>query len=199
MIAAFRIPYAPERDVQIVEVKQELVTLEEIQQTRQEVLPPAPPRPPVPVEVPNDVVLDDAELELDASLDLNEALVDLRPPLPAPPPAEELEEEEAEIFVAVEDMPQMIGGVARLIQTIVYPEMARKAGVEGTVIVQIIIDEEGVPRDPVILRSASDLLDDAAVEAVMRQRFTPGRQRGRAVKVKLAIPVTFRLRNIAEG
>ncbi len=196
VILAFQIPVSSRSDYTIVEVRQELVTLEEIQQTRQELPPPAPPRPPVPIEVANDQVLDESiELNLDASLDLDEALVDVQPPPPPPPQEEEEEEISNEIFVAVEDMPVMIGGIASLTAAIQYPEMARKAGVEGRVIVQIIIDENGIPRDPVIVRSASELLDEEAVRAVMMQRFTPGKQRGRAVKVKLAIPVMFRLRS----
>ncbi len=195
VVLAFKIPVSSHSDYTIVEVRQELVTLEEIQQTRQELPPPAPPRPPVPIEVANDQVLDESiELNLDASLDLDQALLDVQPP-PPPLPQEEVEEVSNEIFVAVEDMPLMIGGVASLTAAIQYPEMARKAGVEGRVIVQIIIDEKGIPRDPVIIRSASELLDDEAVRAVMMQRFTPGKQRGRAVKVKLAIPVMFRLRS----
>ncbi|MEZ4701312.1 MAG: TonB family protein [Rhodothermales bacterium] len=193
VLIAFRIPYNPTGGYTIVEVRQELVALEEIQQTRQELPPPAPPRPPVPIEVPNDVLLESEDLSLDAALDLDEALLDVQPPLPAPPPAEVVEEE-PEIFVAVEQMPEMIGGVASLMKDVTYPEMARKASVEGSVIVQIVVDEEGMPRDPVILRSASELLDEAAVKAVMLQRFKPGRQRGRAVKVKMAIPVIFRLK-----
>ena len=94
-------------------------------------------------------------------------------------------------------MPVLIGGLSSLTSAIEYPEMARKAGVEGRVIVQIIIDEQGIPRDPIIVRSVSGLLDEEAMRAVMLQRFTPGRQRGRAVKVKLAIPVMFRLRNVS--
>jgi len=197
VVLAFHIPVSSHSDYTIVEVRQELVTLEEILQTRQELPPPAPPRPPVPIEVPNDQVLDESvELQFDASLDLDEALVDVKPP-PPPPTVEEEEEVSNEIFVAVEDMPVLIGGLSSLTSAIEYPEMARKAGVEGRVIVQIIIDEQGIPRDPIIVRSVSGLLDEEAMRAVMLQRFTPGRQRGRAVKVKLAIPVMFRLRNVS--
>ncbi len=193
-ILLFRIPIAPKSSFVVVDVQQELVTLEEIQQPKQEILPPAPPRPPVPIEVPNDVVMDDVELDLDVALDLDEAIVDLQPP-PAPALPEVEEEPEPEIFVAVEDMPEMIGGIASLMKDVTYPEMARKAGVEGTVVVQIVVDENGMPRDPTIIKSASDLLDEAAVKAVMLQRFKPGKQRGKAVKVKMAIPVIFRLRS----
>ncbi|MEM0963789.1 MAG: energy transducer TonB, partial [Bacteroidota bacterium] len=76
---------------------------------------------------------------------------------------------------------------------VVYPSMAREAGIEGQVVVQFIVDEEGNVTDPVVLRSPADILSQAALEAVNASRFTPARQQGRAVKVRFAVPVTFRL------
>jgi protein TonB len=57
----------------------------------------------------------------------------------------------------------------------------------------LLIDENGVPSNPVILRSAGQILNDAAKEALLKQRFTPGRQRGKAVRVQMAFPVRFKL------
>ncbi len=163
--------------------------MEEIQQTKQQIQPPPPPRPIIPVLVPDDELLTDLDLDLDASLELDMALVDL-----GPPPAEEEEDfSEPEVFVVVESMPKMIGGVASLVQSVKYPVIARKNGIEGNVIVKIIVDDEGKPQNPTIMRSPSPLLNDAAVKAVMKQLFEPGRQRGRAVKVEVVVPVKFRL------
>jgi protein TonB len=174
--------------------QQEVVQMEEIQQTEQVERPPAPPRPPVPVEVPNDTVLENEVLDLDATLDLDDALADLPPP-PPPPPTEEAETvPEPEIFVAVEQMPQIIGGDSKVYDYLVYPELARQAGMQGLVIVQIVVDENGIPSDPQIIRSAGLVLDNAAQDAVMKLRFIPGRQRGRAVKVRMSVPIRFELR-----
>ena len=96
-------------------------------------------------------------------------------------------------FEVVDDPPELVGGLAALAQTVVYPEAARRAGVEGRVVVQFVVDETGAVRDPVAVRSDSDLLSQAAVDAVRQQRFTPGRVEGRPVKVRFAVPVTFRL------
>lgn len=189
VLLAFQIPVSGGGDFEVVEVKQELVTMEEIQQTKQQILPPPPPRPIIPVLVPDDELIVDEDLDLDAALELDEMLVDVMPP----PPVEEEEPDEPEIFVAVESMPKMIGGMANLLKSVKYPVVARKGGVEGNVIVKIVVDEEGNPLNPTIMRSPSAVLDDAAVEAVMKQRFEPGRQRGRAVKVEVVIPVKFRL------
>lgn len=171
-------------------VEQEVVTMQEIAQTVQQTLPPPPPRPPVPVEVPDETVLDDVALDLDATLDLTAAAE-----LPPPPQqeAEGEEEGEAEIFVVVEDLPEMIGGTAKLSADVKYPQIARQAGLEGLVVVKIVVNADGTPSDPVILKSPGAALDNAAIEAVMMQKFKPGRQRGRAVAAYMAIPVRFRL------
>lgn len=172
--------------------QQEVVQMEEIEQTTQEMKAPPPPRPPVPVEVPNDVVFDDIELDLDVTLDLDAEILDIPPPPPAP--AVEEEEPEPEIFVVVEQMPTIIGGNARIYELLEYPEIARQAGIEGMVVVQVVIRPDGTPADPVVARSGGDVLDLAAVNAVMKLTFEPGKQRGKAVSVRLAIPIRFRLK-----
>lgn len=192
-ILGFRIPLKDSETKQITLAAQEIVEIAEIQQTKQKTLPPPPPRPPIPLAVPDDEILDDFELELDAALDLDQELeVPMAPP---PAPEEEVEEEvEPEIFVAVEQMPVLIGGKAALMDAVVYPEMAIMAGLEGTVVVQIVVQPDGVPSDPVVVKSVADVLDNAAIEAVMKQRFEPGRQRNVPVPVRMAMPVKFQLR-----
>ncbi|MBT8401621.1 MAG: hypothetical protein KJO98_14180, partial [Rhodothermia bacterium] len=115
LIGAFNIPIREADQNEIKLAQQELVELEDIVQTQQIVKPPPPPRPPVPVEVPDDEVIDDEGLDLDASLDIAVALE-----VPPPPPEAEEEDEfdENEIFVAVEQLPEIVGGVAHL-QTLV--------------------------------------------------------------------------------
>lgn len=175
----------------MADVKQDVVTLQEIAQTVQETLPPPPPRPPVPIEVPNDVVLEDDALDLDATLDLA-AAVELPPP-PEMAAEEGDEDDEPEIFVIVEELPEMIGGTAKLASDVKYPQLARQAQLEGLVVVKIVVNADGTPSDPAILKSPGKALDSAAIEAVMKQRFKPGRQRGRAVAAYMAIPVRFQL------
>lgn len=178
-------------DIQLQQ--QEVVQMEEVEQTTQEMKAPPPPRPPVPVEVPNDVIFDDIELDLDVTLDLDAEILDIPPPPPAPA-LEEEEELEPEIFVVVEQMPTIIGGNARIYELLEYPEIARQAAMEGMVVVQVVIQPDGTPADPVIARSAGDVLDQAARNAVMKLTFEPGKQRGKAVSVRLAIPIRFRLK-----
>lgn len=192
LLLAFRLHWTSDSNLTIVQLEQERVNMEEIRQTQQVQQPPPPPRPPVPIEVPNDEVLDDDLLNLDATLDLNVTTAEL--PLPPPPPsAEEKEVEEPEIFIVVEQMPELIGGLSGLQKAITYPDIAKKAGVEGRVIIQFVVDERGKVLAPVIVRGIGAGCDEQAVRAVQKALFTPGMQRGKAVRVKMSLPVTFKL------
>ena len=204
VIAAFTVPtsaseaatYAADPDVPI-----EVEFVPPTDQT-----PPPPPAPPPPVAVPNEVETEDVVAELDLQLDDVPAVPPTppTPPLPvptpvdvAPPPPPTVAGEAVtadEILPVAEVQPELVGGLAGLQDRIVYPEFARRAGIEGQVVVQFVVDERGNVVDPVVLRSPNDLLSEAALKAVRESRFTPGQQRGRPVKVRFAVPVTFRLR-----
>lgn len=191
LIGAFKANFNPGSDFEATTVEQEIIPMEDIVQTKQIEKPPPPPKPPVPVEVPNDEIIEDDDLDLDASLDIDEPLADLPPP---PPPEEDEEEPEPEIFVVVEQMPDLIGGLGALQKKIKYPEIARKAGVEGRVILQFIVDENGNVSDPVVARGIGAGCDEEALRVVRDAKFKPGRQRGKSVKVKMSLPITFKLK-----
>jgi len=190
----FRLPLTPGATQFDVDLgQQEVVQIEEIQQTHQQMAPPPPPRPPVPIEVPDDEVIEDVELDLDVTLDIGEATLQM----PPPPPVQEEEEEaaaEEEIFIVVEEMPEIVGGTQRLYELLEYPIVARQAQIEGLVIVQVVVEPDGSGSGHEVLRSAGSILDDAAVAAVKQLAFTPGRQRTKPVRVRLAIPIRFQLR-----
>lgn len=188
MIVLFKVQFEPEQSFEIVQVEQETVKMEEVIQTKQVEKPPPPPRPPVPVEVPNDEVIEEDILDLDTELDLDD-MIDLPPP---PPPEED---EEPEIFVVVEKQPELVGGLAKLQRSIVYPEIARKAGIEGRVFVQFVVDERGRVNNPKVIRGIGGGCDEAAIAAVQKAKFKPGMQRGRPVKVQYSLPIVFKLQN----
>ena len=76
----------------------------------------------------------------------------------------------------------------------IYPPEAAKDSVEGRVVVQFIIDSLGCVGDVNVVRSVHELLDAEAVRVVKTlPRFAPGRQDGKAVNVRYALPVTFKL------
>lgn len=194
LILLLQLDFEKSNDFEVTLEEQEVVEMEEVQQTKQEVKPPPPPRPPVPVEVPNDEVIEDEALDLDASLDLDEELSTDQGP-PPPPPNEEEAEGENEIFVVVEEKPKLIGGMDGLYEKIEYPEFAQKAGIEGRVIVQFVVNKDGTPTNIEVLRSPHKLLREEAIRVIRESKFEPGKQRGNPVRVKMSLPITFRLRN----
>ncbi len=166
---------------------QELFKVEDIQQTKQENKPPPPPKPPIPIEAPSEDVLEDIEIG-STELDVNEEVA-----APPPPPEEKKVEEEPTYFVAVEEMPEPIGGIAAIQSKIIYPEIAKRAGVEGKVYVKAYVDEQGNVTKTEVVKGLGAGLDEAAVNAVKQTKFKPGKQRGKAVKVQVMIPIQFKL------
>ncbi|MFA5668298.1 MAG: energy transducer TonB [Balneolaceae bacterium] len=188
MIVAFRLDLYSEPPTPMEVAEQEEVVMEEVIQTKQIETPPPPPRPPVPVEVPNDEIIEDEIINLDAELDLD-GPIDLPPP---PPPAED---EEEEFFVVVENMPELKGGLAGLQKKVRYPEMATRAGIEGRVTIQFIVNEKGEVENPRVIRGIGGGCDEEALKAVMQAKFKPGMQRGRPVRVQYSLPIVFKLQN----
>ncbi len=194
MISAFKLDLNIEQEKEeLVIDRQEEVYVEEIVQTKQEIKAPPPPRPMVPVEVPNDEIIQDDFIDLDAELDLDESFIELPPP--PPQMDDEVVEEEEEIFVVVEQMPELIGGLAALNKHITYPEMARRAQIEGRVIVEFIIDKDGKVRDPKVIRGIGGGCDEEAIKAVQKVTFKPGMQRGKPVLVRYSMPINFTLQD----
>ncbi len=208
-IGAFTVPLPEGRDVAVIDDVQEVIELQDVEQTQQSLPPPPPPAAlPPPQEVPDDVAVEEEVIE-EITLDLTAEIVvppapppaptpppppptmDAPPPPPPPPP--EPEPTEPDVFEVAEVQPELIGGLAGLQSRVVYPELAIRAGVEGQVVVQFVVDERGHVIDPVVLRTPNPLLTEAALKAVTESRFTPGQQRGRPVRVRYAVPVTFTL------
>lgn len=193
-VAAFRLPWAPQAEVTFETETQDVIHLEDIQPTRQIETPPPPPRPLVPVAVPDDDLLEDEPLRFDAGLELDGPV----PVGPTTPPTEGREtDEEApgeHYFVAVEEMPEPVGGIDAIRRNVRYPDMARKAGVEGMVVVQFVVDDDGTVRDATVLKGIGAGCDEEALRVIRQTQFIPGRQRGKAVNVKMSIPIRFRLR-----
>ncbi|HMU41739.1 MAG TPA: energy transducer TonB [Ignavibacteriaceae bacterium] len=189
LIFAFK--FFPKFDGKEIKVDgpQELFTVEDIQQTKQENRPPPPPKPPIPIEAPSDEVLEDIDI---GSTDID---INANVEAPPPPPKEEkrVVEEEPTYFVAVEEMPEPIGGISAIQSKIVYPEIAKRAGVEGKVYVLAFVDENGNVTDAKIIKGLGAGCDEAALDAVRKTKFKPGKQRGKPVKVQVSIPIVFRL------
>lgn len=100
---------------------------------------------------------------------------------------------EKDFFVAVEEMPEIIGGLTSILNKIKYPEIAKRAGIQGKVYVLAFIDENGDVANAKIIKGIGAGCDEAALDAVKQTKFTPGRQRGKPVKVQVSIPIVFKL------
>lgn len=102
------------------------------------------------------------------------------------------------IFQVVEEMPSFPGGRSALNRylssNLNYPEAAINADIQGTVYIGFIVDEYGALRDISVLKSVNILLDNEAIRVVEAMpTWEPGRQRGKNVRVKYTLPITFRL------
>ena len=136
----------------------------------------APPPPEAPkVEEVLQIVENDAKVEetaIQASEETGQA-VEVKY---VPVEVEEEEPEEQQIFQVVEEMPEFPGGV------------------QGKVIVQFVVNKDGSIVDPVVVRSVDPYLDKEALRVIKTMpKWKPGKQRGKAVRVKYTVPVTFKL------
>ena len=98
------------------------------------------------------------------------------------------------LFVPYDQPPEPVGGFKAVQRNLVYPEKARKEQVEGTVIVHVLIDEQGKVVNSRILESLSPECDQAAIEALKKPHWRAARQDNKPVKVWVSVPVMFRLR-----
>jgi len=187
-----------EREVTKYEVTDMEFLFEEevdIQQTSQETPPPPPPPAVQEVEVLN-VVEDNVETEsIEISTEDDKEEVVIAAPVEAP-----VEEEEEEvIFVIVEQNAEFPGGQKALMkylaENIKYPVIAQESGLQGRVICQFVVEKDGSITDIQVVRSAGDKsLDNEAVRVIKTMpKWHPGKQRGKAVRVRFTLPVVFKL------
>ncbi len=190
-IGLTKIDFSVEKKEITFQGEQEVVEMEEVVQTEQQNRPPPPPRPQVPVAVPNSEIIEDVEINIDAEIDMEESLE-----MPPPPQEEEaVEEEEEDFFVSVEKMPKMKTSLAELQKNMVYPDRAQKAGIEGRVIVQFVVNEKGEVENPKVIRGIGGGCDKEALRVAKMAKFEPGEQRGVPVRVQYTLPIMFMLRD----
>ena len=182
-------------DSGIVDVpfEEEMVPITEQEEPKQ-----APPPPEAPkVEEVLQIAENDADVE-ESTIQSNEDKGEAVEIKYVPEVVEEEEVEEQQIFQVVEEMPEFPGGMAEclkfLAKNIKYPTIAQENGVQGRVIVQFVVNQDGSIVDPVVVRSVDPYLDKEALRVIqMMPKWKPGKQRGKAVRVKYTVPVTFKL------
>ncbi|RNC84049.1 MAG: energy transducer TonB [Balneola sp.] len=90
-------------------------------------------------------------------------------------------------------MPVLIGGIASLTSQINYPPLARRAGIEGRVTVQFVVNKEGEVTEPRVIRGIGGGADEEALRVVKLAKFSPGMNNGELVCVQYSLPIVFRL------
>ncbi|HEX9952036.1 MAG TPA: energy transducer TonB [Rubricoccaceae bacterium] len=93
-----------------------------------------------------------------------------------------------------ETPPELVGGLDGFSRSVRYPDTARRDGVQGLTFARFVVDETGAVTCAELTVSLRPDLDAEALRAVREARLTPGTQDGRAVKVRMAIPINFRIR-----
>ena len=173
--------------------EEEIIPITEQEQPKQ-----APPPPEAPkVEEVLEIVENDADVQestIQASDDTQQAVEVKYTPVEV----EEEEVEEQQIFQVVEEMPEFPGGMGECMKflgkNIKYPTISQENGVQGRVIVQFVVNRDGSIVDPVVVRGVDPYLDKEALRVIsMMPKWKPGKQRGKAVRVKYTVPVMFRL------
>ena len=195
LLAAFEWSSKPNMESSLGELADVDLEEEIIPITReQEVKPPPPPPPPKVTEVLN-IVEDDVEIEDELIIEDAEADQDMEIEIVEFEEEEEVAEEE--VFFIVEDMPSFQGkgqeGFRTWIgQNLRYPEIAAENGISGKVYVQFAVNSKGNVVDAVVVRGVDPALDKEAVRVVMSSpKWTPGKQRGKSVKVQFTFPINF--------
>jgi len=105
-------------------------------------------------------------------------------------------EKDGEVFYIVEDMPKYPGGKPAMktyiYSNLEYPEKAKSQGIEGEVMVQFLVNQQGKVEQEKVVRSTYEGFNAAALKVIREMPdWTPGKQRGKAVKVQYVVPIKF--------
>ncbi len=157
--------------------------------------PPPPPKIQQPeiIEVPDEEEIED-EIEVNLDVEITEESAIEQIVFEEP-----VEEEVAdEVFTIVEQQPVYPGGMRAFYQFVQkklkYPSQARRMGIEGRVFVQFVVDKKGNITEVVAVRGIGAGCDVEAVRVIKSSpKWKAGKQRGKAVKVRMILPITFKL------
>lgn len=173
--------------MEVIEIPEELTQI-----TRQEIEPPKPkPQTTDIEEVEDDEEVEDIVINVEDDMD-----AEVQEFVPVDDPIEE--PVEAEIFTVVEESPAFPGGDEKLYEFLAknmkYPQMARESGIQGIVYVTFVVEPDGSISNVRVLRDIGGGCGEEAIRVVKAMpRWTPGKQRGKAVRVQFNLPVKFTL------
>lgn len=189
--------YAPkELELGTREASQELE--EVILPTKQEIKIPLP-LAPMPTTTVINIVEDDVVVEEDLVIDAEvDEFTEIEEYVPPVEEIEELEEKEEEIFMIVEVNPAFPGGekarLKFLRDHLNYPIMARETNIQGIVYVTFVVEADGRVTQARVIRGIGGGCDEEALRVVnLMPLWSPGKQRGKAVRVQFSMPIRFNL------
>ena len=198
-LVAFNVKSYDRSDVEIIQRTAMDEIDAEIIQTSVEEPPPPPPAEQPEVATDLTIVEDDAEIEhevgiIDAGDNANQAVQEFTPVQVE----EEEEVVEEEIFTVVENDPEFPGGMDALYkylrENIKYPQIAKENNITGRVFVTFVVEKDGSIANPRILRDIGGGCGQEAIRVVKAMpKWTPGKQRGKPVRVQFNLPVSFNL------
>lgn len=162
---------------------------------------PPPPPPPQQIEVSTVMEVVDDTKDITNELQVNAEVTDDTKNIEITPVVVEEEEEvvEEQIFTVVENDPEFPGGMEALYkylaQNIKYPQLARDNNITGRVYVTFVVEKDGSIANPKVLRDIGGGCGQEAIRVVKSMpKWTPGKQRGKAVRVQFNLPVNFSLK-----
>jgi TonB family protein len=97
------------------------------------------------------------------------------------------------ILEFADQSPQIVGGFGALYLNIHYPEAALRDNAQGRTIIEFVVEEDGTTSQIKVLKSLHPACDSVAVQAIRGTKFVPGRQNGELVRVKMRLPIRFKL------
>ncbi len=143
-----------------------------------------PPVPTVPVNIPNDEPIEPPPIEI---MEFNTTDRLMVPPLPG----QIFVDVNNDLLKDIEQLPVMIGGEDAFRQSIEYPVIARRMGIQGIVEVEFDVDEHGRVHNPVIVRGIGGGCDKAVLKAIKIQRYKPGKKAGEIATFRIKETVQF--------
>lgn len=194
VIAAFEWKFYDDGDLaDLGQVSDDFEEMLDIPPTEQPPPPPPKIQQPEIVEVPDEEEIEeDIEVDLDVEITEEDVIEDIVFEEP-------VEEEVAdEVFTIVEQQPEFPGGMGAFYQFVQkklkYPSQARRMGIEGKVFVQFVVDKSGNITEVTAVRGIGAGCDEEAVRVIGDSpKWKPGKQRGKSVKVRMILPITFKL------
>ncbi len=194
VITAFEWKFYDDGDlVDLGQVRDDFEEMLEIPPTEQPPPPPPKIQQPEIIEVPDEEEIEEEiEVDLDVEITEDEAIENII--------TEEAPEEEDvdKVFNIVEQQAEFKGGMQKFYEYVgkkmKYPSQARRMGIEGKVFVQFVVERDGSITDVQAIRGIGAGCDEEAMKVIRESpKWNPGKQRGRAVRVRRVIPITFRL------